>query len=116
VVEVAEEAAAPPPDEQTADRAVATPPEIADRKAPAPLPQALRTVHGTIRVDVGVAVAADGTVQSAELLAPAQSPYFNRLSLAAAQESRFQPSTGGGSLVLRYEYTRAGVEVSQPAP
>jgi hypothetical protein len=115
VAEVAAEAPAPP-DQQTADRTLATSPEIAGRKVPAALPKALATVHGIIRVDVRVAVAADGTAQSAELLTPAQSPYFNRLSLAAAQTSRFQPSTGGSSLVLRYEYTRAGVQVSQAAP
>ncbi|MGA2185031.1 MAG: hypothetical protein ABSH47_18590 [Bryobacteraceae bacterium] len=116
VVEVADETAAATPDEQTADRALAASQEIADRKVPAPLPKALKTVHGIIRVDVRVAIAADGTVQSAELSTPAQSRYFNRLSLAAAQGSRFRPSTGGGSQVLRYEYTRAGVQVSQPAP
>jgi hypothetical protein len=114
VVEVAKETA-PPPDEGTADRALAPSPEIAVRRTPAPLPQALRTVHGTVRVDVRVAIGADGTVQSAEVLT-AQSPYFNRLSLAAARGSRFRPSTGGGSLVLRYEFTREGVQVSQPAP
>jgi pyruvate/2-oxoglutarate dehydrogenase complex dihydrolipoamide acyltransferase (E2) component len=111
-----EEAALPLPDEQSADRAVTAPPEMADRKTPSPLPKALATVHGIIRVDVRVTIAADGTVQSAELMAPAQSRYFNRLSLAAAQESRFLPSTDGGSLVLRYEYTREGVQVSQPEP
>ena len=115
VVEVAEETAAATPDEQTADRALAAP-EIAERKLPAPLPKALRTVHGIIRVEVRVAIAADGTVRSAELSTPAQSRYFNRLSLAAAQGSRFRPVAGGSSLLLRYEYTRAGVQVSQPAP
>ncbi|MGA3023487.1 MAG: hypothetical protein ABSF98_01820 [Bryobacteraceae bacterium] len=117
LVEVAEEkAAAPPPEEQTADRAVAMSPQIVDRKMPAPLPQALRTIHGAIRVDVRVAIAANGKVQSAELLTLAQSPYFSGLSLAAAQKSRFHASTGGGSLVLHYEYTREGVQISQAAP
>jgi TonB family protein len=115
-VEVAQAIAAPAPSEQTADRAVTTTPEIADGKVPAPLPQALRTVHGTIGVEVRVMVAPDGTVQSSELVKPARSPYFNRLSLEAAQGSRFQPSADGRSVVLRYEYSRAGVQVGQPTP
>ena len=118
VVEVAKEEPAPVPAPvvQTADRVVASSPEIADRKVPAPFPKALRTVHGSIRIDVQVAIAADGSVQSAEVLTPARSPYFNRLSLAAAQGSRFKPGADGSSIVLRYEYSRAGVEVSQATP
>ncbi len=117
VVEVAQATPASSAQDQAADR-VATPaasPEIAERKVPDPFPKALRSIHGTIHVDVQVAVAADGTVQSAEVLTPAKSPYFNRLSLAAAQGSRFKPGADGGSMVLRYEYSRAGVEVSLKA-
>lgn len=116
IVEVAQAPPPPPPAaEQTADRALVTPPEIAGRKAPPVLPQALRSIRGNVRVDVRVAIAPDGSVQSAELLQRSQSPYFNRLSLTAAQTSRFQPSAAGNSLVLRYEYSRDGVQVTQPA-
>jgi len=117
VVEVAHEQAAPEPVEQTADRAVASSPEIAEHRiVPTALPQALRGIRGTVRVDVRVAIGADGSVQSAQVVTRAQSPYFNRLSQAAAQGSRFKPSRTGGSVVLRYEYSRGGVEVSQRTP
>jgi hypothetical protein len=125
VVEVAQEKPAAPPVEQTADRALApaeepaqkrVSPEKADRKTPVPLPQALRSIHGAVRVDVRVVIAGNGKVQSAELAKPAESPYFNRLSLAAAQGSRFRDSAGGGSLVLHYEYTREGVRITEAAP
>lgn len=105
--------AAPPADVHTADRAVPAAAEVADRKVPAPFPKALRTIQGSIHVDVQVAVAADGTVESAEVVAPAHSPYFNRLSVAAAQGSRFRRSAGASAVVLRYEYSRDGVAVSQ---
>jgi hypothetical protein len=106
--------ASPAGSEPAADRAPAPPPEIPSRKIPVLLPQAVRSIHGNVRVDVQVVIAADGSVRSAVFLKRAESPYFNRLSLAAAQASRF-PSMSGHSLVLRYDYTRAGVEVSQPA-
>jgi hypothetical protein len=107
--------APPVASEETADRTMATAPELAERKLPEPQPKALLGIHGTIRVDVRVQVAEDGSVQSAELVAPAQSQYFNQLSLVAAQGSRFQASAAGAALLLRYEYSREGVQVSQPA-
>jgi hypothetical protein len=114
-VEVAQATPAPRPQEQTADRALPVSPEAAGRTVPVPLPLALRTIRGAIRVDVLVTVATGGAVQSAELLNPSPSSYFNRLSLAAAQTSRFPPSASGDSLVLHYEYAREGVHVSQLA-
>jgi hypothetical protein len=97
-----------------ADRAATVPPpDQTIRRVPTPLPQALRSVHGILRVDVQVVIAADGSVQSATLSGPATSVYFRRISLEAAQASRFDPADGGASRTLRYEYTRAGVQVSE---
>jgi TonB family protein len=114
-VEVAQTAPAAPSVEQTADRALPSP-VVAEKPAPAPPPGALRTIDGTIRVDVLVSIAANGTVHSAQMLKPSHSSYFDRLSLAAAQTSRFQPATSSRSLVLHYEYTHKGVSVSQREP
>jgi len=97
-----------------ADRAVTTPvPDLSIRKVPSPFPKALRSVHGILRVDVRVVIAADGSVESATLSGPATSVYFRRISLEAAQASRFDPSDGGTSRTLQYEYTREGVQVSE---
>jgi len=104
------------PETGTADRA-ATPsaPDQSVRKLPAPFPKALRSIHGILHVDVQVEIAADGSVQSAAVSGPATSPYFRRISLEAAQASRFDPSAGGASRTLQYEYTREGVQVSEAA-
>jgi hypothetical protein len=107
-------AAASQPDTGAADRAATAPAlHLSVRKAPTPFPQALRSIRGTLRVDVQVVIAADGSVQSATLSGPATSVYFRRISLEAAQASRFDPSDGGASRTLRYEYTREGVQVSE---
>jgi len=102
------------PDVGAADRTATAPvPELSIRKVPAPLPQALRSVHGVLRVDVQVVIAADGSVQSATLSGPATSVYFRRISLEAAQASRLDPAAAGASRTLRYEYTRQGVQVKE---
>ena len=107
-------AAASQPEAGAADRAAtAPPPDLSIRKVPAPLPKALRSVRGILRVDVQVTIAADGSVQSAELATAANSRYFDRISLQAAQASRFDPTDGGASRTLRYEYTREGVQMSE---
>jgi len=109
-------AAASPPEAGVADRTTTPPvPELSIRKVPEPLPQALRSVHGILRVDVHVVIAADGSVQSATLGGPATSVYFRRISLEAAQASRFDPSADVAARTLRYEYTRGGVQVSEVA-
>ncbi|HTP86405.1 MAG TPA: hypothetical protein VMJ34_05640 [Bryobacteraceae bacterium] len=110
-----EVASAAPADEQSADRAIAPEPTAVERKAPQVLPRALHGIRGTVRVDVQVAVGRDGSVKSAELVMPARSPYFNRLSLEAARGSVYPTSSGGTTETLRYEYSRRGVKVSSPA-
>ena len=101
------------PDIGTADRTATAPlPEPSIRKEPTPFPRALRSIHGVLRVDVQVTLAADGSVQSATVSGPATSVYFRRISLEAAQASRFDPAAGA-SRTLRYEYSRAGVQMSE---
>jgi hypothetical protein len=117
-VEIAERADAAPPQEGAADRSLPGRHEIAahDVVTPDLLPQAQGSIHGVVRVDVRVAIAADGSVNSVVLEKAAQSPYFNRISLAAAQASRFAPANGG-TIVLHYEYRRDdGTRVTQSAP
>jgi hypothetical protein len=80
------------------------------------LPQAQGSIRGVVRVEVRAVIAADGSVSSAVLDQAAQSPYFNRISLAAAQASRFVPASTG-TIVLHYEYRRDdGARVTQSAP
>jgi len=104
------------PESGTADRAATPAVPVSQPKVnivPEPLPRALRSVRGIIRVDVRVATAPDGSAQSAALATAANSRYFDRLSLQAAQQSRFDASATGASHTLRYQFTRAGVQVSE---
>lgn len=117
-VEIAERADAAPPQEGAADRSLPDTHEIAPHEVVTPdlLPEAQGSIHGVVRVDVRVAIAADGSANSVVLEKAAQSPYFNRISLAAAQASRFAPANGG-TIVLHYEYRRDdGARVTQSAP
>jgi len=117
-VEMAARADAAPPQEGTADRSLPGRHEIAahDVVTPDLLPQAQGSIRGVVRVEVRAVIAADGSVSSAVLDQAAQSPYFNRISLAAAQASRFVPASTG-TIVLHYEYRRDnGARVTQSAP
>jgi hypothetical protein len=116
-VEAAERVDAAPPQEGAADRSVPGTHDIAAHEAVTPdlLPQAQRSIRGVVRVDVRAVIAADGSVSSAVLEKPAQSPYFNRISLAATQASRFAPANAG-TIVLQYEYKGdSGARVTQSA-
>ena len=117
-VEIAARTDAAPPQEGAADRLLQGRHNIAahDVVTPALLRQAQRSILGVVRVDVRAALATDGSVNSAVLGKAAQSPYFNRISLAAARASRFGPASAG-TIILHYEYTRDdGARVTQSAP
>jgi hypothetical protein len=112
--EAAERAGSAPPQEGAADWSLPGRHEL--QVIPDLLPKAQQSIHVAVRVDVRVAIAADGSVISAVLEKAAQSPYFNRISLAAAQASRFAPANAG-TIVMHYEYTREdGARVTQSAP
>src|SRR6185312_10331460 len=55
---------------------------------------ARRTITGTIRIRVKVAVDSKGNVNSTTLDSPSKSSYFNRLSQQAAEKWKFAPASG----------------------
>lgn len=75
---------------------------------------ALRTIHGRIKVRVKVGVDAAGNVTTANLTNAGPSQYFARLALQAAQQWKFNAATENGHPVssqwtILFEYTRSGV-------
>jgi TonB family protein len=82
--------------------------------APSASKNALRTIHGRIKVRVRVGVDPAGNVQSAKLITSGPSNYFARLATEAAQEWKFTPAQANGHAVpsewtILFEYTRNGI-------
>lgn len=79
--------------------------------------KASATIHGKVEVTVRVSADPMGTVTSAELTAPAASPYFSKLALEAARRWQFKPARDHGQAVssewmLRFHFTPAGPAVT----
>jgi TonB family protein len=105
-----------------AGRSPAEPAETANSSAGAVLRQvspgasknALRTIHGRIKVRVGVGVDAAGNVENTKLITPGPSKYFARLATQAAEQWKFTPPKQNGQAVasgwtILFEYTRNGI-------
>ena len=80
---------------------------------PAP---AMRTIDGTVRLSIRVAVDASGSVTEASVQDAGSSPYFVPFALDAARKWRFAPAHAGGraipsAWVLHFELQQSGIEV-----
>jgi TonB family protein len=102
-VQPAPVAAAPPqPTEKTAA-------QVVERALPAIPPKARRTIRGTAKVAVKVAVDAAGEVTDAKL-EPGGSRYFGKYAIDAARRWRFAQGSAAGDWRLRFEITQAGTK------
>jgi TonB family protein len=75
---------------------------------------ALRTIHGRLKVRVRVEVDSAGNVSTANLTNPGPSKYFARLALQAAQQWKFTPPRENGQPVpsqwtILFEFTKGGI-------
>ena len=90
--------------------------QVARRVMPEVLQSAVRSIHGTVRVNVKVNVDRDGNVEDAELAARGPSKYFAHAAVQAARQWKFEPPKVGGrgvlsSWILQFEFTRDGTNV-----
>ncbi len=87
--------------------------DVLEEVLPQASAKALATIHGTVRVVVGVKVDAAGNVLSAELESPGPSKYFAELALQAAHGWQFaSPVMNGRSQAsqwaIRFEFSPSG--------
>ncbi len=90
--------------------------QVTHRAMPEVLQSAVRSIHGTVRVNVKVNVDRAGNVEDAELAARGPSKYFAHAAVEAARQWRFDPPKIGGrgvlsSWILQFEFTRDGTNV-----
>jgi TonB family protein len=76
----------------------------------------MRTISGTLRVSVRLAVNADGNVTGATLESPGPSKYFAGKSLEAARHWKFRPAQVDGNAApstwtLEFQFKRSGINV-----
>jgi TonB family protein len=88
--------------------------EVLEQRLPEVPKKALGTIHGTVRVVVGVQVDAAGNVSNTELDSPGPSKYFADLARQAAEQWQFaSPVANGQSLpsrwTIRFVFSRSGV-------
>lgn len=88
--------------------------EVLEQILPEVPAKALGTIHGTVRVVVGVQVDAAGNVSNTELDSPGPSKYFADLARQAAEQWQFaSPVANGQSLpsrwTIRFVFSRSGV-------
>ena len=86
-------------------------PKVVHRVIPEVSEKARNTIHGTVHIEVRVAINSDGTVSSADLDSPAVSQFFANLALKAARQWQFAPSSGA-SAVLRFDFTNSAATAS----
>ncbi len=93
-------------------------PAIVSQILPDIVPNALKTINGTLRVSVALTVGADGLVTSATLESAGPSKYFSAKSLEAARHWKFKPAPAPGTWTLEFQYTQNGIHVvaEQTAP
>ncbi|MGH9545310.1 MAG: TonB family protein [Terriglobales bacterium] len=93
---------------------------ILQRVMPAVSQSALKTITGTIRIRVKVAVDASGNVEKATFISAGPSRYFAGKAMQAAQQWKFAPAEVNGQAVpsawvLRFSVRRSGTEMdSEP--
>ena len=124
-------ATVPPPQaaNQTSEAAQAT--QATDNLSPAPatinpaivnqilpdiIPSAMRTISGTVKVSVRLAVNENGIVTDATLASAGPSNYFAGKSLEAARHWKFKPAQVDGhaapsNWTLEFQYRRTGIKV-----
>ena len=110
--------AAPPADAASSSRGA-----VLRQVSPRASQNALRTIHGRIKVRVRVGVDSTGNVEKSELITPGPSKYFARLATEAAQQWKFTPPKQNGQAVasdwtILFEYTRNGItpQANQSSP
>jgi TonB family protein len=91
--------------------------EVTQRVAPEVASYALKTIHGTVAVAVGVSVDANGDVTNAELKSTGKSRYFARVAMEAARGWKFKAALKDGQPVssvwmLRFKFRQSGTETS----
>jgi TonB family protein len=82
--------------------------------SPSASQNALRTIHGRLKVRVRAEVDSAGNVSSAKFITEGPSKYFARLSMQAAQQWKFTPAKENGQpapsqWTILFEYTRSGI-------
>jgi TonB family protein len=78
---------------------------------------ALRTIQGTVKVNIRLDVDSSGRVSQVKLTSPESSKYFANLALAAARRWKFNPPqvdgrARGSTWTLRFRFRRSAVDVS----
>jgi eukaryotic-like serine/threonine-protein kinase len=73
---------------------------------------ARKTIRGTIKIGVRVEVDPSGKVTSAKLVSAAQSPYFNRLAVQAAQNWQFAAQGGSSAWLIHFRFRRTSTDAS----
>jgi TonB family protein len=91
-------------------------PAIVNQILPDIIPSAMRTISGTVKVSVRLAVDEDGIVTDATLASAGPSNYFAGKSLEAARHWKFKPAEVDGRPVssnwtLEFQYRRSGINV-----
>ena len=117
-------APAPPPQATAQTQASETPAPagatvngaVAQQVLPNVLPSAMKTITGTLKVSVRLAVAADGSVTNATLESAGPSKYFAGKALEASRHWKFKPAQAGGatapsSWILNFQFKRTGITV-----
>lgn len=96
---------------------------VAQRVMPAPLPGAMRTIHGKVNVSVRVNVGPAGEVSDARFDSAGPSRYFAEVAMKAARQWKFTPALSNGQPIasawtLHFVFTRENVDVTpeQTAP
>jgi TonB family protein len=84
--------------------------EVVQRVMPNVTSQAIRTIHGKVKVSVRVHVDSSGNVSDAEFDSRGPSNYFAQSALTAARRWKFTPASG--EWILRFEFLRTGPQVS----
>jgi serine/threonine-protein kinase len=90
---------------------------VTQRVAPEVASYALKTIHGTVAVAVGVSVDANGDVTNAELKSTGKSRYFARAATEAARGWKFRAALKDGQPVssvwmLRFKFRQSGTETA----
>jgi TonB family protein len=90
---------------------------VAHQVAPDVLASALRTISGTLRVEVQVSVDAAGTVTDAGFESAGPSKYFAGKAIDAARHWTFKPAEVNGQAasstwILHYQFRQSGVTVT----
>jgi TonB family protein len=117
-------AAVPAPPAQPAAQATDNPsaapatinPAIVSQIFPDIIPSAMRTISGTVKVSVRLAVDENGIVTDATLASAGPSNYFASKSLEAARHWKFKPAQVDGhaapsNWTLEFQYRRTGINV-----